>query len=81
MKTAPLRGEPLHLHAIIVSKELPFQQAKHAVRHITQNDKKFFVRITENSYRFRIKPKERFSSFVSKPISDKITLVFGHLRK
>ena len=81
MKTQqPLRGEPLHLHAIVIHRTMPLEQARHAVAHITKNDKKHFLRITPDSYRFRIKPKTKFASFVSKVISPQITLVFGHLK-
>jgi hypothetical protein len=72
--------EGLTLHAIIIHKPFALHLAKEMVEHITQTTKKHFMRETAHSYRFRIIPKTKFNSFVSKPINEKLTLVFGHLK-
>ena len=71
--------EPLTLHAVVVHKPIELNEARQLVADITRSKKKRYVRETPHSYRFRIVPKTRFGSFISKPINDHITLVFGHL--
>lgn len=69
----------LELHAIVVKKPVKLNDAVKVAHHITKSNKKMLIRETESSYRFRVKPKTRFSEFYSKPIDDKITLIFGIL--
>jgi len=73
--------EHLHLHAIVVKKPISLVEARRIAAHLTKSNKKRYVRETGDSYRFRIIPKTKFRSFVSKPINDNVTLVFGHLFK
>lgn len=69
------------LHAVLVKKSLPFEEAFKEAQHIIKK-KKFFHRETKNEYRFRNLPKQKFESksFKSKKVNDKITLVFGKLK-
>lgn len=72
--------EPLTLHAVIVKKPIDRSEAMKKAQKISRKRRKLFVRETGESYRFRIVPKTKFSSFVSKPIDDNITLVLGTLK-
>jgi len=73
--------EPLTLHAVIVKKPIDKSEAMKKAQKISRKRRKLFVRETGESYRFRIVPKTKFSSFVSKPIDDNITLVLGTLKQ
>jgi len=79
MPQFPIKTGPLYLHAVIVKKTVPLVQAKKIVEHVTRTDRDFYMRETKQSYRFRIRPKTKFSMFVSKPINEYTTLVFGQL--
>ena len=75
----------LVLHAIVLKK--PFIKSKeealaYAKKHFKDEDIKGFVRETDDSFRVRIVPKTKFdkTSYVSKVLSDKATLVFGKLK-
>jgi len=70
----------LQLHAVIIHKPFALHLAKEMVQHITHTTKNHFMRETAHSYRFRIIPITKFRSVISKPINEKITLVFGHLK-
>ena len=72
----------LALHAIILKK--PYfkskeQAYKYAVKNFDHEKTKTFVRETEDSFRVRVIPKTKFikTSFVSKVLSPRTTLVFG----
>ena len=73
-------SDPLHLHAIIVKKPISLSEARKEVGRMMKSRKKFFVRETGESYRFRIIPKTKFKSFVSKEVKPNITMVFGNLK-
>ena len=79
-QTPILKREPLTLHAIIINKSVPLDEAKKKAKEISRLRRKLFMRETTDSYRFRIIPKTRFKNFISKPISDTITLVLGNLK-
>jgi len=72
----------LVLHAIILKK--PYFKTKqdaydYAVRKFNHEKQKTFARETGDSFRVRVVPKTKFdkTSFVSKVINKKATLVFG----
>jgi hypothetical protein len=67
----------IELHAIVVKKPVKLERAIEVAHHITKSNKKMLIRETESSYRFRVKPKTKFAEFYSKPIDEKITLIFG----
>jgi hypothetical protein len=72
------------LHAVIISKNIPLDEAIKISQEIINNKKRTFYRETKNSYRFRNIPKTKFDkkTFRSKKINKNITLIFGEvLRK
>jgi len=73
----------MELHAVIINKDLKLTKAKKIAKDIINNDKRKFYRETNDSYRFRNIPKQKFvqTSFRSKPINKNVTLVFGKLKK
>jgi hypothetical protein len=70
------------LHAVIIDKRIPLEKAKEIAQGIIKNKNRTFYRLTENSYRFRNIPKQKFKpeTFRSKKINDDITLIFGDLK-
>ena len=70
------------LHAVIIKKPVKLTKAKQEASDIIKNNNRKFYRETNESYRFRNIPKTKFikTSFRSKPINDKITLVYGKLK-
>jgi len=70
----------LHLHAVIVHKPFPLDQAREIARDIIKSDKNKFMRETSTSYRFRNIPKTKFKSFVTKVLNPQVSLVFGLLK-
>jgi hypothetical protein len=69
------------LHAVLVDKSIPFEEAFKQAQVIIKK-KKFFHRESKNQYRFRNIPKQKFEpkSFKSKKINKDLTLVFGKLK-
>jgi len=69
------------LHAVLINKDLGFEEAFKEAQHIIKK-KKFFHRETKNQYRFRNIPKQKFEpkTFRSKKINENITLVVGKLK-
>ena len=67
------------LHAVIIKKPISLKDAKKIKKDIIKDKTKTFYRETPESYRFRNIAKTKFdpSSFRSKKINDKTTLVFG----
>jgi hypothetical protein len=67
------------LHAVIISKNIPLDEAIKISQEIINNKKRTFYRETKNSYRFRNIPKTKFDkkTFRSKKINKNITLIFG----
>lgn len=73
-------SEAYELHAVIVHKPISFKEArKIAIKFIPSNRK--FYRETEQSYRFRNIPKQKFDrkSFRTKVINNQISLIYGKL--
>lgn len=72
----------LYLHAVVIKKTMELKAAHKKVKEITKRSRVPYMRLTEDSYRFRNIPKTRFdpSSFRTKRINDEISLIFGHLR-
>lgn len=79
-----MKTPSLKLHAIIMKKPY-FKSKKESLnyvrKHFTNIHVPGFVRETESSYRVRIVPKTKFikTGFVSKPITQNITFVYGKL--
>lgn len=69
------------LHAVIVKKPIDLSAARKISRKFIKGNKKF-VRETEDSYRFRNVPKQKFESksFRTKVVNDGISLVYGKLK-
>jgi hypothetical protein len=68
------------LHAVIIKKVLPFENAKKIASEIIDNKNRTFYRETENSYRFRNISKQKFKKFRSHKVNNYINLVFGELK-
>lgn len=73
------KPEELYLHAVIVKKSMPLALARLKAQKFIKNKRKTFYRETEDSYRFRNIPKQRFKDFITKKINEDITIVLGHL--
>jgi len=70
---------PLSIHAIVIDKSVPLEEARKSAESITKK-KLGFMRESGESYRFRVIPKTKFRRFISKQVNDKITIVFGILK-
>jgi hypothetical protein len=70
----------MDLHAVIVHKPFPLDQARQTARDIMKTNNDRFMRETSTSYRFRNIPKTKFSSFFTKVINPQVSLIFGHLK-
>jgi hypothetical protein len=70
------------LHAIIIKKNIPFEEAQKIASEIIKNPNRKFYRETESSYRFRNLSKQKFDkkTFRSKKINENITLIFGETK-
>jgi hypothetical protein len=70
----------MELHAVIIKKIVPLNEAKQISKNFIPNNRNYY-RETENSYRFRNIPKQKFKkkSYRSKIINDYITLIYGEL--
>jgi hypothetical protein len=66
------------LQTVVIHKPIDFIIAKEYAEHFVGDHK--YYRETSDSFRFRNIPKQKFSEFRSKPISDKITLIYGKLK-
>ena len=69
------------LHAVLIDKVIPLEEAKKIAQDIIKNKNRKYYRETTNQYRFRNISKQKFikKSFRSKRIDDNIVLVFGNL--
>ena len=71
-------GKPEYeLHAVIVHKPFPLDQARQIARDIIKSNTDKFMRETSTSYRFRNIPKTKFASFFTKILNPQVSLVFG----
>jgi len=68
------------LHAVIINKSVPLEKAKKDARNIMKSKTDKFMRQTENSYRFRNIPKQKFSDFRSQVVNPEITLIWGKMK-
>lgn len=70
------------LHAVVINKNVPFEEARRISKNFIEKNRNFY-RETENSYRFRNLPKQKFvkDTFRSKKINKDITLVYGQIAK
>ena len=72
------QGKPEYeLHAVIVHKPFPLDQARGIARDIMKSKVDKFMRETSTSYRFRNIPKTKFASFFTKVLNPQVSLVFG----
>lgn len=69
-----------HLHAVIVHKPYPLDEARLLAEDIIKSPTRHFMRETSTSYRFRNIPKTKFKSFFTKVINPQVSLVFGVLK-
>jgi DNA-directed RNA polymerase subunit F len=68
------------LHAVIIHKNIPLDQAKKISQDIIKNKNKKFMREEKNTYRFRNIPKTHFKEFKAHKVNDNITMIFGKLK-
>lgn len=69
----------LHLHSVLISKDIPIEEAKETAQKFIKDKSKKFYKVDKNYYVFRNIPKQKFKNFVSKKINDEITIVLGEL--
>ena len=74
------KAKDLYLHAVVIHKPVRLGEARELSQQIIKDKVKTFYRETEDSYRFRNIPKDKFSSFVTKKIDEKVSIVLGHLK-
>jgi hypothetical protein len=69
------------LHAIIIKKPVPIEEATKIAYEIIKNKKKTYMRETKASYRFRNVSKQKFKpkSFRTKKINKTTSLIYGEL--
>ena len=69
---------PYEIQVAIIKKGVGLEKAKKIAEEILKKDNAF-MRETEDTYRFRNVPKTKFdnSTFRTKKINDKVSLVFG----
>ena len=79
---AQLLGKGLTIHSIKIKKEIPLEKQLEHVRNITKSNKNRMMKEMKNHNNYRIIPKTRFdkTSFRTKKINDKISIVFGKLK-
>jgi hypothetical protein len=74
---------PLHLQTVIIKKVpgMTLERARRLAQKVIQNRERKFYREKPESYHFRNIPKTEMvpGSYVSKKVSEVMTLVFGRL--
>ena len=73
-------AKDLYLHAVVIHKPVRLGEARELSQQIIKDKDKTFYRETEDSFRFRNIPKDKFSSFVTKKIDEKVSIILGHLK-
>ena len=70
-----------YLHVVVIKKDVGIAKAIKMFRKIAQTRKGSYVE-TEESFRFKNIDKNKFdpTTFSSKVINDKVTVIFGHLK-
>ena len=68
------------LHAVIIKKDIPLEEAITKSREFIKGKNKKFMRETMTSYRFRNLPKTKFNEFKTKRINKSISLIYGKLK-
>ena len=79
-KDLPQVAKDLYLHAVVIHKPVRLGEARELSQQIIKDKDKTFYRETEDSFRFRNIPKDKFSSFVTKKIDEKVSIIVGHLK-
>ena len=79
-KDIPQVAKDLYLHAVVIHKPVRLGEARELSQQIIKDKDKTFYRETEDSFRFRNIPKDKFSSFVTKKIDEKVSIILGHLK-
>jgi len=66
----------------VIDKSVPELEAFSMAQKVIKNLNRTYYRETKDSWRFRNIPRTRFipSSYVSRVINDKMTMIFGHLK-
>lgn len=79
---AQLLGKGLTIHSIKIKKEIPLDKQLEHVRNISKSNKTRMMKEMKNHNNYRIIPKTRFdkTSFRTKKINPKISIVFGKLK-
>ena len=72
----------MDIHVIQVSNKKDPKEAREIAQKFIKDDKKTFMRETDNFYRFRAIPKTKFvkNSYRSKKINDDIIITYGRLK-
>ena len=70
------KNNKMQLHAVIVSKKIPFEDAQKISKEFIPKNRNFY-RETKNSYRFRNHPKQQFDSFYTKKLNKDVSLIYG----
>jgi hypothetical protein len=67
------------LHAVIIKKDVPLEEAKKEAQKIIKNNNRKYFRETGKTYRFRNISKQKFdpSSFRTQIINKNLSLVYG----
>ena len=65
---------------MVIHKPVRLGEARELSQQIIKDKVKTFYRETEDSYRFRNIPKDKFSSFITKKIDEKVSIILGHLK-
>ena len=79
-KDLPQVAKDLYLHAVVIHKPVRLGEARELSQQIIKDKDKTLYRETEDSFRFRNIPKDKFSSFVTKKIDEKVSIILGHLK-
>ena len=75
-------NDKLALHAIIIKKIIPIEEAKEIAQEFINDKKKHFYRETVKSYRFRNIPKTHFmpKCYKTKKINKNVSIIIGKLK-
>lgn len=68
------------IHAVVVSKDIPEDEARKISQDIIKNNKRNFMREEVNTYRFRNLSKQKFNKFRTKMVNDNIYIIMGRLK-
>lgn len=75
-----LMGKGLVIHSVKIKKSIPMDKAIEHVQHITKSKKPRVMKEYKNYIGFRIIPKTKFKTFVTKNVNKDIKLILGELK-